>query len=132
MKTMLFATVAAVAAVAMTTAAYAVVLPQIKETRCLIQGEGLNIRENPDLDAPLVAILEPSDMVSLGRIVTGPEGRKWAWVEVRGDEGSYKGWVSFKYLTCQGSRPHEAPRLHRVYHHYMPILWWRLVAVPAS
>jgi hypothetical protein len=125
MKTMLLATVAT----AMTTAAYAVVLPQNKDTqtRCLIQGDGLNIRETPDLEGPLVATLEPSDMVTLGKIVTGREGRKWAYVQVLEDDassdGRYNGWVSYKYLTCQGSQPHEAPRLQRRVRYYAPSPW---------
>jgi Bacterial SH3 domain len=110
MKTMLLATVA----IAMTTAAYAVVPAQNKDTqtRCLIQGDGLNIRETPDLDGNVVAALESSDTVILHRVVTGREGRRWAHIEVPNDgegssDGGYEGWVSYKYLTCQGSQPHE-------------------------
>jgi hypothetical protein len=57
MKTMLLVTVA----MAMTTAAYAVVPAENKDsqTRCLIQGDGLNIRETPDLDGNVVAALGP-------------------------------------------------------------------------
>jgi hypothetical protein len=91
MKTMLLAT----AAMAMTTAAYAVVPAQNKDgqqTRCLIQGDGLNIRETPDLDGNVVAALEPSDTVILHRVVTGREGRRWAYVETPNDgEGSSGG-----------------------------------------
>jgi hypothetical protein len=107
--------IAALVGAAYTTAAYAVVPPaQNKDTltRCLIQGDGFNIRETTDLEGDLVATLERSDTVIRHRIVTGREGRKWALIEVPGDEGSsdggYKGWVSYKYLTCQGSQPHEA------------------------
>jgi hypothetical protein len=98
----------------------------VHQTRCLIQGDGLNIRERPDLSGDVVAALEPSDTVILGRVVTGREGRKWAYVAVPNDgegssSGGYEGWVSYKYLTCQGSQPHEgAPqrRVRRV--HYAP------------
>jgi hypothetical protein len=40
-------------------AAYAIVPAQNKDTqtRCLIQGDGLNIRETPDLEGDLVAAL---------------------------------------------------------------------------
>ena len=126
MKTMLLATVA----MAMTTAAYAVVPAENKDahqTRCLIQGDGLNIRETPDLDGNVVAALEPSDTVILDRVVTGREGRGWAYIEVPNDgEGSsgggYEGWVSYKYLTCQGSQPHEAQtsRPRRRIRYYAP------------
>jgi hypothetical protein len=60
----------ATVAVAMATAAYAVVPAHDTKkdpVRCLIQGDGLNIRETPDLDGPLVAALEPSDTVQLQR-----------------------------------------------------------------
>jgi hypothetical protein len=124
------AVIAALVGAAYTTAAYAVVPAQNKDTqtRCLIQGDGLNIRETPDLEGDLVAALEPSDTVIRHKIVTGREGRKWAYVEVPGDEGSsdagYKGWVSYKYLTCQGSQPHEAqsPRPQRR-RYYAPSPW---------
>ncbi len=126
MRTTLLATVA----VAVSTAAYAVAPPaQNKETRCLIQGDGLNIRETPDLEGEPVAVLEPSDTVIRRKIVIGREGRKWALVEVPSDEGSadggYKGWVSYKYLTCQGSQPHEAQssRPQRRVRYYAPSPW---------
>jgi hypothetical protein len=122
-STLAMAPAAVAIAMAMTTAAYAVVPPQNKETRCLIQGDGLNIRETPDLEGDLVAALEPSDTVIRHKIVTGREGRKWAYVEVPGEEGSsdggYKGWVSYKYLTCQGSQPHEQRRVR----YYAPSPW---------
>jgi hypothetical protein len=84
---------------------------ETQETRCLIQGDGLNIRATPDLKGPLVATLERSDTVIRRMTVIGREGRPWALIEVPGDESS-SGWVSDKYLTCQGSLPHEA-RSHR-------------------
>jgi Bacterial SH3 domain len=120
-KTFAFVFLAAASSAAYATAAYAVVPPvqnKDTQTRCLIQGDGLNIRETPDLEGDLVATLERSDTVIRHRIVTGREGRKWAYVEVPGDDGS-KGWVSYKYLTCQGSQPHEARPQRRVRYYGM-------------
>ena len=106
-------TSAAVAAIlaSLTIQAMAVVYPSTSgqgtsQTRCLIQGDGLNIRATPDLNGNLVATLEPSDTVFLGRVVIGRENRRWAYVEVDG-EGDLGGWASFKYLSCQGDKPHR-------------------------
>jgi hypothetical protein len=92
------------------------------QTRCLIQGDGLNIRDRPSLYGNKVAALEPSDTVTLGWTINGDDGRRWAHVTTEGEgDGQYEGWVSAKYLTCQGDKPHESrPRARRVHYYYAP------------
>jgi hypothetical protein len=110
------------------TAANAVVPADSRETtnqtRCLIQGDGLNIRDKPSLYGNKVAALEPSDTVTLGRVINGDDGRRWAFVTTQmgeGDSDTYEGWVSYKYLTCQGDKPHEgAPHRRRVRYYTVP------------
>jgi hypothetical protein len=91
------------------------------QTRCLIQGDGLNIRDKPSLYGNKVAALEPSDTVLLSRVINGQDGRRWAFVSTQAGEGdseAYEGWVSYKWLTCQGDKPHEAARPHRARRYY--------------
>jgi hypothetical protein len=89
------------------------------QTRCLIQGDGLNIRDRPSLYGDKVAALEPSDTVTLDRVINGDDGRRWAHVTLPlGEDNYYEGWVSYKYLTCQGDKPHEAPHRARRVHYY--------------
>ena len=57
------------------------------QTRCLIQGDGLNIRDRPSLYGNKVAALEPSDTVTLGRVINGDDGRRWAQITTEGGEG---------------------------------------------
>jgi hypothetical protein len=90
------------------------------QTRCLIQGDGLNIRDKPSLYGNKVAGLEPSDTVTLIRVINGDDGRRWANVSTGEDDSYYEGWVSYKYLTCQGDKPHEAPRRRQVRRYYAP------------
>ena len=60
---------------------------EVNQTRCLIQGDGLNIRDRPSLYGSKVAALEPSDTVTLGRVINGDDGRRWAQITTEGGEG---------------------------------------------
>jgi len=101
-------------AITSTSPAQAFIPTEAQKTYCLINGDGLNIRETPDLNGALIGALEPNDKVVLHQIITGKDSRKWAYVDVV-DEANMvdpptSGWASYKYLTCQSNQQGQAHR----------------------
>ncbi|WP_342360059.1 SH3 domain-containing protein [Terrarubrum flagellatum] len=61
-------------------------------------GSELNVRTAPN--AKIIRTLRNGVAVSLEQVVSGPDGKRWAFV-IDPDSGAAYGWVFHAYLACR-------------------------------